>query len=208
MVSWVYKFVDISASGILIDQAAGHQDLELNAEEGTILGDMRCIGTLVKPDDATIHFDGSIVGHIARKCVRCLSEFEESLNSPCSAVFRKVSAGPSGYGTVRSRSLVDDYDSYYGNEEPYPITGNQIDLLPVIREHIILSAPFQALCSEACEGLCQGCGVNLNNDRCLCAVPNPVQASEGVFHPDLSKAHGQEPRRKPGSRRKGPLRKL
>lgn len=38
---------------------------------------------------------------------------------------------------------------------------DQIDLNQVVIDSVVLSLPFQPVCSEACEGLCPDCGVKL-----------------------------------------------
>ena len=204
--AWTYKLKDISASGLSLNQVIEPAELELSPEDGTIIGDVRCVGSLVKPDEGTVFFEGGIEGRIARECVRCLSVFEEVLDVPCSVLFKKSSTERLGEAGGRQSGYQED-DDPNGGDEIYPIEGNQIDLLPVIRENIILSSPLQALCSNQCMGLCQGCGVNLNVERCTCSNPSPVEASEGVFHPDLSMAN-KHSGRSSGNRRKGSMRKL
>jgi uncharacterized protein len=46
--------------------------------------------------------------------------------------------------------------------------GDRIDLDEIIREQIILSEPTKHLCQEACKGLCQKCGKDLNEGPCSC----------------------------------------
>jgi len=43
-----------------------------------------------------------------------------------------------------------------------------INLTPDVREDILLALPMVAVCSNACRGLCAGCGVNLNSGKCKC----------------------------------------
>lgn len=45
-----------------------------------------------------------------------------------------------------------------------------IDLTADVREDILLSLPFNALCSSECKGLCAKCGADLNKKMCKCAV--------------------------------------
>ncbi|MFH0738859.1 MAG: YceD family protein [Candidatus Omnitrophota bacterium] len=45
-----------------------------------------------------------------------------------------------------------------------------LDLNPDIREEIILDYPVKPLCSQDCKGLCPGCGNNLNEGGCSCAI--------------------------------------
>lgn len=44
-----------------------------------------------------------------------------------------------------------------------------IDLVPHIREEMLLEQPLQVLCRPNCKGLCARCGANLNAGSCGCA---------------------------------------
>ena len=48
------------------------------------------------------------------------------------------------------------------------ITGEEVDVDEIIREQIYLSLPLKSLCNETCPGLCPRCGVDLNQESCLC----------------------------------------
>jgi len=55
--------------------------------------------------------------------------------------------------------------------EPEPVEGETrrlhgttIDLEPVAREAVLLELPLAPLCTEACRGLCDQCGADLNED--------------------------------------------
>lgn len=52
----------------------------------------------------------------------------------------------------------------------FPLTSNNelINLTADVREDIVLSLPMVAVCSAECRGLCSGCGVNLNRNKCKC----------------------------------------
>lgn len=204
--SWIFKLTDIPASGLSLDRLVEPAELELSQDDGKVIGHMRCVGSLAKPDDRTVYFQGLLEGRIARECVRCLSVFEESLNLPCLGLFKKTSR-VKGVDIAGGRHAQHQDEDRNDEDDVYPIDANQVDLLPLIREHVILAAPFQALCSDACLGLCQGCGANLNTEKCSCVVPAPVMESEGVFHPDLSIADKQSSGRSPGNRRRRSVRK-
>ena len=44
-----------------------------------------------------------------------------------------------------------------------------LDLLPYFREELMIETPMSSLCRPDCQGLCSGCGVNLNHEKCLCS---------------------------------------
>lgn len=48
------------------------------------------------------------------------------------------------------------------------IQNEAVNLLPDVREDILLALPITAVCSDGCRGLCAGCRVNLNRGKCRC----------------------------------------
>jgi uncharacterized protein len=48
-----------------------------------------------------------------------------------------------------------------------------LDLDDVVREQIDLAIPMARVCSDACRGLCPGCGANLNETKCSCTAQEP-----------------------------------
>jgi uncharacterized protein len=71
----------------------------------------------------------------------------------------------------------EDFEVVYSTEEnvvkdehlmPLSPYATGIDLLPYIRETLILSIPVKKLCSPDCKGLCPVCGTNLNYGTCNC----------------------------------------
>jgi uncharacterized protein len=54
--------------------------------------------------------------------------------------------------------------------ETYKLSGDQLDLEPLVRDAVLLELPQAPLCSEACAGLCPTCGVNRNEGTCTCVT--------------------------------------
>lgn len=76
-------------------------------------------------------------------CSRCL----ESINLPVKVDFQELFA-------------------YSGqSDEELLVQDNQIDLEQVIIDSVVLSLPFQPVCSEDCLGLCAECGEKLKDDE-------------------------------------------
>jgi len=50
----------------------------------------------------------------------------------------------------------------------FNINQNEIDLSPIIRDTLLLEKPMKSICKVTCKGLCSNCGVNLNNNSCIC----------------------------------------
>ena len=122
-------------------------------------------------DGRCVVFQGRIWGTVLRECVRCLSSFEDTLNAGCEAMFRPASSVPETKKTrFQSKKIEEgDLEEDSDEEEAFPIVDHHVDLLPVVREQIILATPIQPLCQKRCLGLCQQCGVNLNEETCGCS---------------------------------------
>ncbi|MBI2869285.1 MAG: DUF177 domain-containing protein [Chloroflexi bacterium] len=44
-----------------------------------------------------------------------------------------------------------------------------LDLREAVRQNLLLAVPMKPLCRDLCEGICPGCGQNLNTGACRCA---------------------------------------
>jgi uncharacterized protein len=63
------------------------------------------------------------------------------------------------------------YQSVVTNPDAFEIVGDQLDLLPMVRELALLDAPEAPLCRPDCAGLCPICGIDLNDATCSCEAP-------------------------------------
>lgn len=88
--------------------------------------------------DNTVIADTTVSAHYGYQCARCLGDFERS----------------------KSREFHFDYEI----TSPMDI----VDIGEDIRQEMILSIPQRVLCSQDCKGICAGCGVNLNIEKCKC----------------------------------------
>jgi uncharacterized protein len=187
--SLTVNLLDIPSGGLQIQDEIEPSALSLSPDEGMVLGSLRCLGESFLTGERSAYFQGVISGRVSRECVRCLIIFQEFLSLPCEAEFQKPantiipgsakSKGPKGYAAVSEEDVPD--------EDVYPIMGNEIDLLPAIREHVILATPFQVLCREDCLGLCQVCGANLNEGMCGCCTPVTPSSSAVSFQTPVSR---------------------
>ncbi|MFM2184952.1 MAG: hypothetical protein RIS55_600 [Actinomycetota bacterium] len=50
------------------------------------------------------------------------------------------------------------------SEDDFVVENESIDLDQVIRDAVVLSLPFQPVCSAGCKGLCVTCGAKLNEE--------------------------------------------
>ena len=170
---------EIPKDGVQLDCGVVGSEVGLSPEDGEIIDSLQCSGQLSLQDERTAYFHGKLTGRVARECVRCLGRFEEMVSLPCEAIFRTsektgVVTGTKGkLSRVRNVGLDEDDEE---ETEAYPIVGNHVDLLPMVREHLILATPMQCLCRPNCLGLCQVCGINLNDSACDCYMPVSVSS--------------------------------
>lgn len=61
------------------------------------------------------------------------------------------------------------------------VAEQEVDLTEEIREELLLSVPMRFLCSEDCQGICNGCHVNLNQEKCKCKKSKKQQKEEAAF---------------------------
>lgn len=85
-------------------------------------------------------------------CSRCLKEFTQPLS------------------TEWENELMKDerVDQHAEEQDIRPIEGNEIDVIPLIREALLLKIPYAPICQEDCKGLCSVCGVDQNEVNCTC----------------------------------------
>ena len=96
-----------------------------------------------------IEIDGDIraTGHFT--CVRCLTEFDIEIAS--------------------SFKIVENAEDVFFRV-PHGKEKSGIDIMPDIREELILALPDYPLCENDCRGLCPSCGKNLNKLQCDCST--------------------------------------
>ncbi|MBR74539.1 MAG: hypothetical protein CL872_06360 [Dehalococcoidaceae bacterium] len=89
-------------------------------------------------------------------CDRCLNAYEhfETSNFYAAIIFNNM----------KQKEISESKDG----ELLIKTNPEQVDLSEIIRQHIISIKPMKSLCEEDCKGLCDVCGVNLNNSSCLC----------------------------------------
>jgi uncharacterized protein len=113
-------------------------DLHLSSLNGLVRATRTPQGILLQVD---------FQAQISLECVRCLTEFQQSL----SVDFTELYAFSQRYVTDSGLLM--------------PESGI-IDLNPVLREYALLEIPISPLCCPDCKGLCPICGNNLNESTC------------------------------------------
>jgi DUF177 domain-containing protein len=92
-----------------------------------------------------IYVSGVVQGVWAFECRRCLAEFTEPFNVEVAELY--------------AYEQPED-------DEGYQIEAGLIDLVPMIRDAVLLAAPVNPLHDPDCKGLCSVCGQDLNVADC------------------------------------------
>jgi uncharacterized protein len=114
-------------------------DLQISNLYGSIRATRTPQGILLQVD---------LQAKVSLECVRCLTDFEQSLHID----FTELYAFSQRYVTDSGLLM--------------PETGI-IDLAPMLREYSLLEIPISPLCRPDCKGLCLICGNNLNESKCV-----------------------------------------
>lgn len=105
---------------------------------------------------------GHLRGSVKVSCDRCLEAFEYPVQQSFNFYF--IPAHRRSREEERELEAEELDENFYDDPE--------ISLVDLINEQIILELPLKMLCQTECKGLCQRCGVNLNQDGCRCGVNN------------------------------------
>jgi uncharacterized protein len=113
---------------------------------------VRVRGRLHAAGEGRFYWDARLSTQLVADCRRCLTRVTLPLEAAIGALF------------VQGPEAEDD-------PEAYPVRSDAlaIDLIPAVREELILATPHYVLCREDCRGLCPRCGHDLNAGPCGCA---------------------------------------
>ena len=168
---------DITADGLSLVGEATSEELGLTEDDTAVLGPLAVSLDLTNVE-GLVAVTGVLEGTIVRECVRCLKEYEDPLAFSVRAAFipepKSVPRHPKRVDSRKVRAKVVEAEQEEEPDDQYQYQGNQLELAPMLREHVILSAPMQPLCSDDCLGLCARCGKNLNEGSCQCAAERPI----------------------------------
>jgi uncharacterized metal-binding protein YceD (DUF177 family) len=86
---------------------------------------------------------GEVTVPLVGSCARCLEPIEDSLDLDVQELFAYE-------GSTTEATSEED--------EVRLVTGERIDLEPMVRDAVVLSLPLAPVCDEGCSGLCAECG--------------------------------------------------
>lgn len=168
--------VDITSKSLSVDCVAAAPQLGLVEPDEKFQGPLTIHLELLKAE-GPITVTGTLECTAVRQCVRCLTEYADPLFVSVYAEFMRQSgtAPKAPAAELRQKGsrrreqpgeVTEEADEE--EDEVYLYQGDHLDLVPMLREQVILAAPMQPLCREDCQGLCPQCGQNWNDRRCAC----------------------------------------
>ncbi len=168
---------DITADGLSLVGEVTAEELGLTEDDAMLTGPL-AVSLDLTNIEGLVAVTGVLEGTILRQCVRCLKEYEDPLAFSVRAAFipepKSAPRHPKRIDPRKARVEVVGAEPEEEPDDQYHYQSNQLELASMLREHVILSAPMQPLCSDDCLGLCAQCGKNLNEGPCQCAAEPPI----------------------------------
>jgi len=127
--------------------------------------------------DTTIVVRGEVTMPLSAPCSRCLVPVTYAEATPIELTLipdtEMADSSPDG-------ELTDDQVSLGTYHDPY------VDLGELLHDEVLLALPMQPLCQDNCKGLCNRCGVNLNDQDCACGDEADLGPLGALRHMQLS----------------------
>lgn len=168
---------EIPAEGLSVECEVQPDELTLGPDEARVKGAL-ALSVEIAQADGGAHVTGVLRGTFVRQCVRCLTDYEDSVELPFTAEYRCETpparqqpqpSRASGRAQTGSRDAVEPDEPEIEADDVYALVGDRLDLAEMLREQIILATPMQSLCRENCLGLCPVCGQDRNERQCGCS---------------------------------------
>lgn len=143
---------------------------ELSEPEDTLAGlggEIRPLGPVkgsffVKLAGSAVYVSGTVKADLELECSRCGKVFDTKVEAGFAADLYPEEGLPDEEEKELAPGEMDA--GYY--------KGGEIDLTALLVEQLALNLPMKPLCSEACRGVCQFCGQDLNEEECGCEAPS------------------------------------
>jgi uncharacterized protein len=106
-----------------------------------------------------VYLSGTVRFTAHLTCADCAEPFEQTFAEPVSLELQQ------GIPQTKTHKVID-----LGGDELGRLfySGDEIDLLPLVRDTLLLAVPIAPVCRPDCKGLCPDCGASLNASACTC----------------------------------------
>lgn len=149
------KLKDIPPEGLILDIAQGIDLFDEGSESATFKASLK----VRLAENAVVRVAGRIKAKPRLECSRCLKTFPYNIDTEVS----------SELAPVRSLGKEHEHELGRGELDTEFYSGDEIDVLGIVREHMLLAMPMYPLHGPDCRGLCTVCGADLNEAECGCA---------------------------------------
>jgi len=135
-----------------LDLTMASGDVPVSYQGNALSGRTTFKGRLVAGKEGVFTLEGVLSAALEGPCSRCLKQVRRALTIRVRETFRPgVEQGA------------------HASDGSYQYRGFMIDLIPALRDDLVLAMPIQLLCRPDCKGLCPDCGADLNETTCHCA---------------------------------------
>lgn len=149
------ELLDGTAVSIDFDRKMELEKINVNERTIHFIDPTSVVGSIYKASSDII-VDAKILYNYKESCARCLKGFDREVEVSLSGRFVKEDE------MTEDEADIDDIVVEYDNK--------RINIEDAVKNEIILSIPMKSLCKSDCKGICQECGVNLNEEECDCIV--------------------------------------
>jgi uncharacterized protein len=122
------------------------------------------------PEADSIKLRGRLHGAVRIACSRCLQDFVLELDESIDfTLLRPLSLDAPQEIDLRPEDLDTEF-----------FDGVTIDIDFIVAEQIFLALPQKPLCQPDCQGLCSGCGADLEREACQCEKVDKVSVFDAL----------------------------
>lgn len=111
----------------------------------------------VRKSGDTYYIRADLSGEIKTSCHKCLESATARVSPTFDLVVQRVNPRAAAEQVPPGEDFIR-----------LPAGQNRLELDQYIYENLVVDIPMKITCREDCEGLCAGCGVNLNVGSCRC----------------------------------------
>ncbi len=163
--------VSIGDGGCAFEECVRVETIQPPNTRALTIETVSVVGQFTRMGDEYL-FRGHIRGAFSGACSRCLTPTQAPIEVEVTWVFAE---GPDAVFEEIGRGMEMDEETILEETDDLDtrraFQGPTINLATYVWEEIVFATPSRYLCSETCRGLCQNCGVNLNEEQCNCAAP-------------------------------------
>jgi len=168
--SWKVKVSGLKDGSNQIRFELSPQDMDIKPDHGCNLSlnrDVIAELDLLK-QGTRVYVSGTVNFRAEMNCSVCAEPFRRESTEELYVEFER--GQPSTPGRIHELGEDDLVRTFYSEDE--------LNLMPVIRDTILLSIPIAPRCRSECKGICPECGENLNQGDCACGKTAAVSSGQ------------------------------